>query len=389
MDKITVPFLCGITSIESFLFLCLINLTKYNMYCWIFVVIVICILGFNLYHIAVRGIKYVNNYTKYQNDRIEKVVHTLSELSEYGMKMIERSDLEINEKLKIFIEKETEYIENTKKQLDTMTDLQKEMEKKLKEELIEYSALIYKNIEKLFSNAIDKLVSVENINIEKIKEFSIDYLKESFSTLSKEYQKMLEQTYHKNQKNIVDFENSVTKKMKEDIDNWHNEVTNIINIYCGNLDDVLKKYTDELVDKSAIAIGQVQKDNMSVITETNNKIIELSNIVDTTLKNNTENIKAIVLLHNKIKENLEKSLEEQKEQFEVFNEDFNENIDEMSKKIQKQFKDYQKQTIDISEEIEDITKEYHRLFDEILKSQTDMKSMTEKDIDLLKELIEK
>lgn len=201
-----------------------------------------------------------------------------------------------------------------------------------------------------------------------------------------------EQIRIRDEQNISSLHETFHQNQKE----WYAKYEEISNQAVKQYVQSMEAYRDQFVAASAAALAEVEKDNVETIANAYKNISVISGLVGQMQKISLEHEEKLQDTCTVIAMGMSSSEKKQVKQFEDFNEQFSDNVldlsdivSDMSKKIRRQFDAYEEQIHHISDHIQEMTKEYHELFDRIIQNQQEMNAVTQDDIELLKQFMGK
>ena len=148
--------------------------------------------------------------------------------------------------------------------------------------------------------------------------------------------------------------------------------------------DAMDEYREKFVEANASALAEIQVDNISSITDANDKISQLA----TNLKKFQENIYETLTVLQSI---IDTGVSEQKEQGEKFETAMNELVDEKLSEYNKRLQEYNecieflgKKITDVMNACQSNTSKYDETLRYIIEAQREANSLNNKDVELLK-----
>lgn len=373
-------------AVELMIFLALVKLSDISLYFWIADAAILSgfiVTGRSLFlevqdKIDQRNIKIAQEMETFfdnlstKNTELELNISRAIELAEANSKSIDSF---------------SKNIEMLSEKLDRLSSEVSEASKKSSENITNYINSVdeqYQRLSDSFSNnmsqsvrtAVEELCGVYNQTADQITNLAnqrIDKLDESCSTILNKVSEVL------SGKIIECFE--AQTKSEETFVSGLSEANSSVTTELTNKLDKLSLEQSERIEKSfkEAVSGYTQSFN-----ETNVDIKE-------SIKKLVEAILAFITAGNTFNADLKKLLEEncikQMTKFEIFTKDFGEKIKELNKKICQNSETHFKETGEIQEQIKQITENYEKMFTKIIENQKEMQSMTNEDMEFLKQLV--
>lgn len=215
-------------------------------------------------------------------------------------------------------------------------------------------------------------------------------LKQQVETLICCQNESFEQIRIRDGQNISSLQDTLHQNQKE----WYDKYEELSSQAVRQYEQSMETYRDQFVAASAAALAEVEKDNVDTIADAYKNITVIYGMVDQMREISLEHEKKLQEVCAVIAMGMNNSTKKQAEQFADFNEDFSDNVSDlsdtvykMSKDISSQFQKYEDAILGIEEHVQAMTKEYHELFERIIQNQHEMNALTQDDLSLLKQLI--
>ncbi len=280
-------------------------------------------------------------------------------------------------------------IENIGLMSERNTDTIESLAGKLKEysdSLIAKSAIAIANVQADNNEKLQKLCDQVAGYISENERF-ITYCKELSNSLQSSIKKMID-----DRDRFIDDLNSISDNHMEGLDShMKSRIQNMVeqlqalNIKNATMfSGAMEEYREKFVEANANAIAGVQEDNVSSITDANNKISQLAD----NLKKFQEDISGTLTVLQSI---IETGINEQKEQDENFDSTMNELVDEKLSEYNAKLQEYNEYIEILGEKITDVmnacqsnTAKYDETLRYIVEAQKEANSLNNKDVELLK-----
>ena len=282
---------------------------------------------------------------------------------------------------------------NTRESIGLMSEKNAEtvggLAEKLKEysdSLIEKSSIAIANVQDDNNKKLQNLCEQVNEYISENTKFMTycqdlsNELRSSISQMIDDREKFIDDLISISDHHMEGFDNH----MKSRIQNMVDQLQVLNNKNVAMFSGAMNEYREKFVEANARAIAAVQVDNVSSITDANDKIIQLAG----NLKLFQENISDTLFL---LQSTIEKGVSDQKEQEETFNSDINQLVDdklsEYNNKLQKYndgIKSLAKKITDVMNACQSNTAKYDETLRYIIESQREANSLNTKDVELLK-----
>lgn len=397
MNKSKVPMLGVMAFMECLLLICTLKLVNYSIYAWIVAVILLCTFGVTVY-------RFIAEIADVLGILQEKMVLSYEKDMAGMFQQITENNKEQNDKIENMFEQQKKICADA---IDRLSRLESEniqvLEKSYKNCLSENSVQLVDKYNELLKETYAKFeksvegqteVFVENVN--RLNKSCDDILTKSHKKIDGQIEKFSREISEVNKKmlseNAQEYKELVQSSSLELAGKYENLIKDMINQY----NDMMIQYKAEFVKANVEALANTEKANLDIITKAHQDISELKEVIQKIDGKNEENVKNMMYLLGEIEKCIEKGITTQSEQFEDFNEDFGEELTEMSKTMKQQFQryldttdEYRKDIKQISEGIAGTTKEYKELFNEVRKNQQEMNDLTKEDISLLNKLMKK